>query len=67
MELLGHTLEVIGVAIIAYTALSVHRRVRKEHQVDEAVFKKMKKEQTVGMFGIVLIILGYLLQIPSKI
>ncbi len=67
MEFVGHTLEAIGVVIIAYTALSVHRRVRREHKIDDAVFKKMKYEQTTGILGIILIVLGYLLQIPSKL
>ena len=67
MELLGLTLEVLGTVMIAYTVLSVHYRVRKEHKIDEAVFKHMRREQTVGIIGIILIIAGYLLQIPSKI
>ena len=67
MELIGHTLEVIGTVMIAYTALSVHHRVRKEHKIDEVVFKHMKREQAVGMFGIVLIVIGYILQVPSNL
>ena len=67
MELLGLTLEVLGTVMIAYTVLSVHYRVRKEHKIDEVVFKHMRREQAVGIVGIVLIILGYILQIPSKI
>jgi len=67
MELVGRTLEVIGTVIIAYTVLSVHHRVRKEHKIDEVVFKHMKREQAVGIIGIVLIVIGYFLQIPSTL
>ena len=67
MELLGHTLEFIGVILIAYTALRVHTRVQKDHKIDKAVINEMKKERLVGMSGIVLIVLGYVLQIPSKL
>ena len=67
MELLGLTLEVLGTVMIAYTVLSVHYRVRKEHKIDEVVFKHMRREQAVGIIGIILIILGYILQIPSKL
>jgi len=67
MELLGLTLEVIGTVMIAYTVLAVHYRVRKEHKIDEVVFKHMRREQTVGIIGILLIIAGYILQIPSKL
>ncbi len=67
MNLLGHTLEVIGVILISYTALSVHRHVRKEHKIDEVVFKHMKREQATGYIGIILIVIGYILQIPSRL
>ena len=67
MELLGHTLDVIGKVMISYTAIAVHNRVRRQHKVDEVVFRQMRREQFVGILGIILIILGYLLEIPSKI
>ena len=67
MELLGHTLEFIGVILIAYTALRVHTRVQKDHKIDNAVVDEMKKERLVGILGIVLIVLGYVLQVHSKL
>jgi len=48
MELIGFTLETLGKIMIAYTAVIVHYRVWKEHQVDERVFSVMKKEQRKG-------------------
>lgn len=66
MELTGFTLDVVGKIMIAYTAIAVHYRFRKEHQIDEQVFKIMKKEHLLGIAGIILIIAGYLLQLPSK-
>lgn len=67
MELLGFILDVIGKVLVAYTAIAVHRRVWKEHKIDEAVFGTMKWEQIIGIAGIILIVIGFLLQIPSKI
>ena len=67
MELLGHTLEFSGTLIIAYTVLSVHSKVRKEHKIDEAVFKQMRSEQFLGVIGIGLIVVGFLLQLPTII
>lgn len=67
MELLGFTLDVIGKIMVAYTAIAVHRRVWKEHKIDKAVFAVMKNEQIIGIIGIVLIIIGFLLQVPSKL
>lgn len=67
MEVFGFTLDLIGKILIAFTAIKVHHRVMKEHRIDKQVFKEMKLEQIVGIIGIVLIIAGYLLQLPNKL
>jgi len=67
MELLGHTLEFVGVIMIAYMAIRVHSRVRVEQKVDKKVVSEMNRERIVGVIGIIFIILGYLLQVPSKL
>jgi len=67
IDLLGFTLDVIGKVMVAYTAIMVHRRFWKEHTIDEKVFRAMKGEQVIGVLGIVPIIIGFLLQIPSKL
>lgn len=66
-ELLGFILDVVGKVMVAYTAITVHRRFWKEHRIDEAVFKMMKWEQAVGIAGIIFIIAGFILQLPSKL
>ena len=67
MELFGATLDLIGKILIAFTALRVHYRFRKEHKVDERVFRAMRREHILAILGIILIILGYLLQLPGKV
>ncbi|GIW66505.1 MAG: hypothetical protein KatS3mg095_0403 [Candidatus Parcubacteria bacterium] len=67
LEFLGFTLDVIGKLMVAYTTIAVHYRVWKEHKIDREVFEAMRREQIIGIIGIILIIVGYLLQIPSKI
>jgi rRNA processing protein Gar1 len=67
IEFLGFTLDVIGKVMIAYAAIKVHYRFWKERRVDEFVFKEMKREQIIGIAGIILIIIGFFLQIPSKL
>lgn len=67
MEFIGFTLDVIGKVMVAFTAIMVHHRFRKEHRVDDAVFKMMKMEQMIGILGVILIIIGFLLQIPAKL
>lgn len=66
MEFIGFTLYIIGEIMIAFTVIMVHHRFLKEHKVDRLVFKTMKMEQKIGLTGIVLIIVGYFLQVPFK-
>ncbi len=63
MELFILTLDILGTIFIAYAALRVHHRVLAEHKVDEKVFKSMKREQNIGISGVIFIILGFLLEV----
>ena len=67
LAFVGFTLDVVGKLLIAYTAIRVHHRYWRRHKVDEVVFKAMGRESKFGLWGIVLIILGYLLQLPTKL
>ncbi len=67
MEIIGFTLETLGKILVAYTALRVHHRFWKEHKVSSGVFKTMRREQILGILGIILIIAGYIIQIPFKV
>lgn len=67
MELLGHTMDLVGTILISYTAIAVHYRVRKEHKIDDNVFNLMKREQHLGIIGIILIIVGYFFEIQGKV
>jgi len=44
----------------------VHRRVWKEHKINNRVYNEMKREQFIGIVGIVLLIIGYLIKILGK-
>jgi len=63
LKIFGETFQMMGAVMIAYMAIKVHYRVRKEHQIDEDVFSTMKREQKVGIAGIIFVVLGYTLQI----
>jgi len=67
LSLIGFTLDLIGKLLVAFTAIRVHDRFQKEHKIDEKVFTEMKREQALGLAGIGLIIVGYLLQLPEKL
>jgi len=49
--------------MIAYTAIRVHWRVRQEHRIDKRVFREMRQEHVVGIFGMIFIIIAYILEI----
>lgn len=65
--LIGSTLDILGKVLLGLTVIQVHTRVMKEHKIDELVLKAMQKERKLGFLGIVLMVLGYLLQLPDKI
>jgi hypothetical protein len=52
--------------MVAFTALMVHHRFRQEHKVDEKVFRSMRREQVIAIIGMLLIIVGFALQLPAK-
>ncbi|PIQ67186.1 MAG: hypothetical protein COV95_00095 [Candidatus Zambryskibacteria bacterium CG11_big_fil_rev_8_21_14_0_20_40_24] len=67
IQIAGITLEFIGTVLIARTAIRVHDRVRIEHNIDEKVISEMKKERNIGVFGVVLIVVGYVLHVAGLV
>lgn len=67
MLLLAIILETTGTLLIAYAALNVHHRFYKEHKVDEAVYNEMKKERKVGIAGIALVLVSFVIQVGLAI
>lgn len=52
-----------GTIMIAYAALSVHHRVLHEHKIDNDVFRSMRKEQHTGKIGVLMVIIGFVLEL----
>ncbi len=63
MENLAFTLDIIGKIMVAYTAISVHGYVSREHRIDRTVFRAMRREKIVGILGIVFMVAGYIVHI----
>lgn len=63
MELVIKTIDIVGKVMIAFTAIMVHHRVLAEKRVDAKVLVEMRHEQIIGVIGVILIILAYLLEI----
>lgn len=55
------TFDLVGKVLIGYAALRVHHRVLRKHRIDESVFKSMKREQRLGVLGILFIVVAYVL------
>jgi len=63
MEIISLTLDTLGTILIAYTALRVHSRVSNDHKIDAKVVLEMRKEKLLGFLGILLIVVGYIIQL----
>lgn len=60
---LGLTLDTLGKVLLGITVLMVHSYVLKEHKIDTDVLRGMKREQILGILGILSIVIGYILQL----
>ncbi|HDY73129.1 MAG TPA: hypothetical protein ENH86_00975 [Candidatus Jorgensenbacteria bacterium] len=60
---IGLTLDTLGKVLLGITVLMVHWHVLKEHKIDADVLRTMKREQALGASAILLIIIGYVLQL----
>lgn len=67
LEFLGFTLGTAGKILVAFTAIRVHHRFLMEHKVDKKVLAEMKLEQVIGVLGVVLILVGYFFEVPTRI
>lgn len=67
IEFIGFTFDVIGKIMVAFTAIMVHHRVWKEHEISSRVFTEMRREQFIGVIGITFIVIGYVLQASEKL
>ena len=67
MEIFGFSLHTLGEVMVAVMVLRVHHRVSREHKVDDYVLVAMKREHVLGFLGVGFIIVGFILQLLSKL
>lgn len=60
---LGVLVQAFGEVMVAFTVIMVHQRVMHEHKIDQSVFAAMRRERSVGMAGIALIVVGAIIQV----
>jgi len=63
LEIIGLTLEFIGTIMIGVAVILTHRKIRKEHRIDKRVIKELRLEQSVSIIGVILIIVGYIVNL----
>ncbi len=59
----GITLGTIGKLVLGIAVLRVHVYILREHKIDNVVLKALKREQYVTVFGLALIIVGFLCEV----
>ena len=59
----GLTLGTLGKLVLGIAVLRVHVYILREHAIDDVVLKALKREQYVTLFGLTLIVVGFLLEI----
>lgn len=59
----GITLGTVGKLVLGIAVLRVHVYIIREHSIDDVVLKALKREQIVTLFGLCLIVLGYVFEI----
>jgi len=65
MLLWGLTIGMFGKVLLGVAVLRVHMGILKEHKIDGAVLRAIKKERLVTYGALALIVLGYLLEVVS--
>ena len=63
MQITALTLQTLGSLLIAYIAIRVHSKVGKSKMIDGRVILEIKHEKIVGIFGAILMIIGYILNL----
>lgn len=59
----GLILDTIGKIFIGLTVLTVHRHIFREHKIDTNVLRTMRREWLLTLIGILLIIIGAIMQL----
>lgn len=59
----GLTLGMIGKVLLGVTVIMVHSKITHEKRIDGLVLMEMKRERTVALFALLLIITGYFLEL----
>lgn len=62
MILWGVTLSFVGKAFLALAVVFVHSKITEEKRIDGIVLMEMKRERNLALAGLVLLVIGYILE-----
>ncbi len=66
IDFIGFSLQVFGEILIAIAVLRMHGKLSEEHRIDKKVISTIHQEKRITYLAILLILVGYILQIPFK-
>lgn len=59
----GLTLSFLGKAFLAASVIFVHKKITDEKRIDGIVLMEMRRERQLALFGLLLMIVGYFLEV----
>lgn len=59
----GLTIGVVGKVLLAVGVLKAHSEIAHEHRIDNRVLRSFKLERTLTLAGLLLIVVGYAMEI----
>lgn len=63
---IGRTFTLVGEIMIAFMVLWVHHKLETDKRVDKYVLRSLKQEWALALVGIILLIVGYILEIIAS-
>ena len=64
---IGFAIKFVGEVLLALSVYVVHNRVAREMKIDKRVIVQINKEKYIALIALGLIILGFLLEFPSRL
>jgi hypothetical protein len=63
LDVLAVSLDFFGKFLIVVAAFMLHGRLHKEKRIDKRVIRQIRKEQSLGLAGIIIMALGYVVHL----
>lgn len=65
MFILGTAIKTIGELLLGLTVILVHHQIVTDHRIDKKVLNLMHREQFLAGVGMVLIVVGYIIEMVA--